>query len=127
MKKIYYNAEGYICELYPYLPVTEDCRCMEITDELYGKITVTPKDHAWKVVDGECLCVDMRTRQEKESDELDKLRERRARECSDLVNRGKLWFDMLDFYQKEQPKAWYVAWLDVTDTQIIPDKPRWLK
>lgn len=127
MKKIYYNNDGFICELYPYIPVTDNCSEMEISDELYQKITHIPKNHAWKVVNGECLCIDIRTQQEKDTDYLNHLRTVRMRECFAIVNRGQVWYDTLDIYQKEQLASWYLAWLNVTDTKIIPDKPSWLK
>lgn len=127
MKKIYYNNEGYICNLYPYIPVTDDCTEMEITDEIYSKITQIPKNHAWKVDNGKCVCVDMRTQQEKEVAMLERLRELRRRECFATVNRGQVWYDTLSEQQRSEIKTWYIEWLNVTETFEIPSKPNWLK
>ena len=56
----------------------------------------------------------------------DILRVRRAGECYAVVNRGQLWYDTLTFEQKEELKAWYRAWLDVTETLEAPSKLEWL-
>lgn len=54
------------------------------------------------------------------------LRAKRERECFSIVNRGQLWYDTLTENQKIKLKKWYIAWLDVTDTLVIPDKPDWI-
>lgn len=55
------------------------------------------------------------------------LRERRELECFTIVNRGIVWYDNLTTQQKAELSTWYKAWLDVTDTKIIPTRPNWLK
>ena len=54
---------------------------------------------------------------------------RRLREihCFSVINRGQLWYDTLTETQKQELKVWYQAWLDVTETKVIPEKPSWLK
>lgn len=59
--------------------------------------------------------------------ELDTLREIRAKECFPIVNRGKLWYNCLTVEQISELNRWYFAWLDVTETKVIPTKPEWLK
>lgn len=54
------------------------------------------------------------------------LRRRRERECFSVVNRGKAWYDLLTIEQEAELKEWYHAWLNVTDTNVIPVKPSWL-
>lgn len=54
------------------------------------------------------------------------LRLTRQRECFSVINRGSLWYDFLTFEQKEELREWYQAWLEVTDTNEIPQKPLWL-
>lgn len=54
------------------------------------------------------------------------LRERRAKECFPIINRGKLWYDCLTPIQLGELKSWYWAWLNVTETLVIPTKPDWL-
>ena len=66
----------------------------------------------------------------KNSQELEKqlndIRVQREIECFPVINRGALWYDFLTDEQKNELKIWYQAWLDATDTKIIPDKPEWL-
>ena len=58
--------------------------------------------------------------------ELSNLRSRREKECYPIINRGDLWYSRLSVAQKEELDVWYQAWLDVTDTRVIPEKPEWL-
>ena len=57
---------------------------------------------------------------------LNKLRERRERECFSIVNRGKLWYDNLSTEQYVELKIWYQKWLDVTITHEIPEELTWI-
>ena len=58
---------------------------------------------------------------------LKALREAREIECFSLMNRSPLWFMSLSLEQQKELTDWYKAWLDVTETQEIPEKPNWLK
>ena len=62
-----------------------------------------------------------------EEHELEMLRLQREEECFHYINRGKLWYDRLTNAQLEELNAWYNAWLDVTITKVIPQKPSWLE
>ena len=62
----------------------------------------------------------------KENSKLDALRRQREVECFPIINRGQLWYDTLTEAQKAELKEWYIAWLDVTDTLVIPNKPNWI-
>lgn len=55
------------------------------------------------------------------------LRARREKECFVIINRGQMWYEMLDEMQKQDLRDWYRQWLDVTVTQVVPNKPYWLK
>ena len=57
---------------------------------------------------------------------LNELRHQRAEECFPVINRGYLWYMQLSESQMQEMNAWYQAWLDVTVTQTIPQKPEWL-
>jgi hypothetical protein len=63
-------------------------------------------------------------------DERYKLKEqiRRKRElvCFPVINRGKLWYERLNNIQHGELRAWYQAWLDATETLVIPDDLPWL-
>ena len=58
------------------------------------------------------------------NDEL--YRKLRERDCFPVINRGKAWYDLLTVDQEWELKRWYVDWLNVTETHIIPVKPSWL-
>lgn len=58
--------------------------------------------------------------------DLDELRRRREKECFAIVDRSKLWYDTLTSEQLAELKAWYNEWLKVTETKVIPTKPKWL-
>ena len=60
------------------------------------------------------------------NNELNALRELRTKECFPIVNRGKLWYDCLTAEQISEFNDWYFAWLNVTETKVIPTKPEWL-
>ena len=55
------------------------------------------------------------------------LRIRRERECFSFVNRGQLWYGTLTVKQIAELTAWYKAWLKVTVTKVVPEKPSWLE
>ena len=58
---------------------------------------------------------------------LNELRERRKVECFEVVNRGEVWYERLSETQKAELESWYQAWLDVTETKVVPEVPAWLK
>jgi hypothetical protein len=43
------------------------------------------------------------------------------------MNRSPLWFMSLTSEQQKEVTEWYQAWLDITETQEVPEKPSWLK
>jgi hypothetical protein len=58
--------------------------------------------------------------------ELADLRSKREKACFTYINRGDFWYSRLTYEQKEELDTWYQAWLDVTETKVIPEKPEWL-
>lgn len=54
-------------------------------------------------------------------------RELRAKECFPIINRGQFWYDTLTSEQTEELKTWYAAWLNVTQTLAVPERPAWLE
>ena len=56
------------------------------------------------------------------------LRDIRVIECFNVLNQfSPFWYESLGTEKYAELRAWYKAWLDVTKTQKIPDKPNWLK
>ena len=58
--------------------------------------------------------------------ELVYLRSQREKVCFPYINRGALWYSKLSDEQMDELNAWYQAWLDVTNTKVLPDTPMWL-
>ena len=58
---------------------------------------------------------------------LTELREMREKECFKIINRGILWYNTLTEDQVAELGQWYQAWLDVTDTLVVPTTPEWIK
>ena len=96
---------------------------LEITDERWKELlTEQSLGKEIRLVNGKLLAtepVDKRPI-------LDVSRKQREIECFDIVNRGMVWYDTLTAEQKQELAEWYRAWLDVTDTRVIPTKPSWL-
>lgn len=55
------------------------------------------------------------------------IRMKRDAECFSIINRGQLWYSTLTEEQLIELNAWYQAWLNATETLVIPDKPIWLE
>ena len=55
------------------------------------------------------------------------LRQRRQTECFSYVNRGQLWYATLSVKQIAELTLWYKAWLNVTETMSVPERPAWLE
>ena len=61
------------------------------------------------------------------SDKKQLLRQYRDSQCFSVINRGILWYNTLTDAQKAELNEWYHAWLDVTETLVVPEKPDWLE
>lgn len=55
------------------------------------------------------------------------LRHRREAECFSVINRGQLWYEGVSLTQLFELRQWYKAWLNVTETMVVPEKPAWLE
>lgn len=109
--------------------------CFCVDAELNGGIEVnTPEDidtfadefRAYKYDNGQLTLDSIKLDELNNERLMDDLRHKRERNCFTYVNRGELWYSRLSEIQKEELSAWYQAWLDVTTTKVIPDKPDWL-
>lgn len=58
--------------------------------------------------------------------QIQELRAKREYECFSIINRGALWYTKLSEEQVQELEEWYNAWLDVTETLEVPEKPEWL-
>ena len=117
MGKVSINKDGYL--IGPYFNHTNDDVQIEIDEQTFNTISSFPGGFNWRYVNGEWILEELLT------DEI--LRSRREYECFIYINRGGPWYDLLTETQKQELKDWYQAWLDVTTTKVIPEKPSWLK
>ena len=62
-----------------------------------------------------------------EQELLEELRQQREVECFSIINRGQLWYSTLTEEQLLELNTWYNAWLDITETKFVPEKPSWIK
>lgn len=110
------NENGYVESPY----IRDATIEMEITDEQFETISTFGFNTNWRYVDGEFILESLL--------DDDSLRERRQRECFNIVdNRSQLWWNRLTEIQREEIEMWYEAWLNVTETRVIPKKPLWLE
>lgn len=116
MKTVYINNLGYLQS--PSVPIAEIE--LIISDEEATKISFQPlgklwqydeKQQAFKLVNG--------------FDESE-FRLLRDDQCFSIINRSPLWYNSLTDQQRTELQDWYQAWLDVTETKQIPEKPDWL-
>lgn len=104
----------------------------EITD---GIELPTPEDidhfmehwQSYRSKDGKALFDEEQDTALAEESEKENLRQRRQTECFAFVNRGQLWYAKLSVKQLAELTAWYTAWLKVTETKTIPERPVWLE
>ena len=82
---------------------------------------------AYHLVDGKLVKDEAKLEEIKHENKLAELRALRETECFLVINRSTLWYNTLTEEQKVELDAWYHAWLDVTETLVIPERPEWLK
>ena len=118
MQKIFINKQGFAASKY----ITDATIPVEVSDKVFEQLETVKFGHSWKydsntgIFNQEPLLT------------VYNLKELRQLECFDIIdNRSILWFNHLTSEQQQELDTWYKAWLDVTDTKIIPDKPEWLK
>ena len=82
---------------------------------------------SYKAQDGKALFDEAQDTSLAEESEKETLRQRRQTECFSFVNRGQLWYATLSIKQLAELTAWYTAWLKVTETKTVPERPVWLE
>ena len=80
----------------------------------------------FKLVDGKLVRDEEKEEADRQESELASLRERRETECFSVVNRGWIWYSSLTLAQWRELRTWYLAWLNVTVTKNIPERPSWI-
>ena len=122
--KIVINKDGYVDSF-------------AILGELLNSIEIEDKDinlnffqqhyGSYKLVNGSLIYDEEKDKQIAEENELERLRILREKECFSVINRGQAWYNSLTDEQTQELQLWYYAWLNVTETKEIPQKPEWLK
>lgn len=109
--------------------------CVCIDAELENGIEIdTPNDidafvdifRAYKYENGQLILDQDKLQMLNEERFNEELRLKRQKFCFTYINRGELWYNRLSDTQKNELDTWYQAWLDVTDTKVIPTAPEWL-
>ena len=62
----------------------------------------------------------------KTEEQKEEYRRRRETECFSVINRGQLWYEGVSLSQLLELRSWYKAWLNVTETMVVPEKPTWI-
>ena len=109
--------------------------CFCINAELENGIEVSDPDdlesfidifRAYKYEDGNLILDEQKLQSVNDARIVDELRLKREKACFPVINRGELWYSRLTADQKKELDVWYQAWLDVTDTKVLPDTLTWL-
>lgn len=82
---------------------------------------------AYKVRDGTAAFDADYSTQQAQEQLKEEYRQRRETECFTVINRGQLWYEGISLSQLLELRTWYKAWLKVTETMIVPDRPAWLE
>lgn len=84
------------------------------------------KFYAYRLQDGK-LVYDADAYEQHQNEELKaEYRQRRETECFAVINRGQLWYEGVTLTQLVELRQWYKAWLQVTETMVVPEKPAWI-
>lgn len=84
------------------------------------------KFYAYRLQDGK-LVYDADAYEQHQNEELKaEYRQRRETECFSIINRGQLWYEGVTLTQLVELRQWYKAWLQVTETMVVPEKPAWI-
>jgi len=115
-KKVKINTDGYLESL----DITDAAIEIEVDLDTYYKLLSVKNGYNWQYKNNVWTEVPLLTEKN--------LRALRKTNCFRLIdNKSQLWWNRLTKDQLNELEIWYDAWLKVTDTKIIPDKPEWLK
>jgi hypothetical protein len=123
--KIILNEKGFITN-YAIIGCFDDDAQIEIAepDDLEDFET---NYRSYHIVDDKLVKDEEEQIRVEDEEELQYLREQREKICFPIINRGELWYSRLTEEQKNELNIWYDAWLDITETRVIPEMPEWLE
>lgn len=96
---------------------------VDLPDDLDGFMDCAS---GYRVVDGRLVLDEEKDAEEKLEIRRQELRELREAECFPVINRGWIWYSSLTLSQWRELRSWYLAWLKVTETLAVPERPAWL-
>ena len=86
----------------------------------------TQQHFAFRLEDGKLVHDATEYENRKAEEQKEEYRRRRETECFSVINRGQLWYEGVSLSQLLELRSWYKAWLNVTETMVVPEKPTWL-
>lgn len=84
------------------------------------------KPFAYHLTDGKLVYDPQEYENHTTKEQKEEYRRRRETECFSVINRGQLWYEGVSLTQLIELRSWYKAWLNVTETMVVPKKPTWL-
>nr|DAJ09945.1 MAG TPA: Protein of unknown function (DUF2977) [Caudoviricetes sp.] len=81
---------------------------------------------AYGITEGKVTFNDVWETMLEKTKKVSEIRLLREQECFPVINRGLLWYETLTVKQKLELTKWYQAWLDATNTGVMPKKLAWL-
>lgn len=82
--------------------------------------------YAFRLHDGKLVYSQSEYETHVAEEQKEEYRRRRETECFSVINRGQLWYEGISITQLLELRQWYKAWLNVTETMVVPEKPAWL-
>ena len=86
----------------------------------------TQQHFAFRLEDGKLVHDATEYENRKAEEQKEEYRRRRETECFSVINRGQLWYEGVSLSQLLELRSWYKAWLNVTETMVVPERPSWL-
>lgn len=115
--QVFINNLGYVrCPSVPDATIA-----IEVTAEIKEQLSFCPAGKLWKYNE------QLKNFELVAGFDLNEFRLLRNVQCFSIINRGYLWYASLTAEQQDELNRWYQAWLDVTETLEIPQKPTWLR
>ena len=121
--QVYLDEQGYVNSYAIIGTLTDGIEVSELRDLTHFQ----EHFHSYKVVDGNLVFDENKESEAEKESFRQELRDKRNVECFAIIDRSPLWYDSLTSTQLKELKEWYEAWLNITDTLQIPEKPDWLR
>lgn len=118
-----FDDEGYVKDYILIGGVDDGIRVDRLAESIE---TDAVKIRSHKLVDGKLIFDTERFDYLMKQKHITRLRFIREEECFAVINRGEVWYRTLAEEQKNELQIWYEAWLDITETLVIPEKPTWI-